>query len=54
MDEKGVIVDYLKKCNAYAEASIARKIERGEDAELDAWRSYITVSYTHLTLPTKA
>lgn len=41
MDEKGVIVDYLKKCNTYAEASIARKIERGEDAELDAWRSYI-------------
>ncbi|MFL2949396.1 MAG: flavin reductase family protein [Candidatus Poseidoniaceae archaeon] len=41
MDEKAVIVEYLKKCNSYAEASIARKEERGEVEEIPSWRSYI-------------
>lgn len=41
MDRKGVVVDYLKKCNSYAQASIARKEERGEGEDTEAWRSYI-------------
>lgn len=41
MDEKGIIADYLRKCNAYAEASIARKEARGESEEIAAWKSYI-------------
>jgi flavin reductase (DIM6/NTAB) family NADH-FMN oxidoreductase RutF len=41
MDEKGIIADYLRKCNMYAEASIARKEARGESTETAAWKSYI-------------
>ena len=41
MDEKAVIVNYLRKCNTYAEASIQRKEERGELDEISAWKSYI-------------
>ena len=41
MDEKGIIADYLRKCNVYAEASIARKEARGESEEIAAWKSYI-------------
>ena len=41
MDEKAVIVNYLRKCNTYAEASIQRKEERGEFDEISAWKSYI-------------
>lgn len=41
MDEKAVIVNYLRKCNTYAEASIQRKEKRGELDEVSAWKSYI-------------
>ena len=41
VDEKAVIVNYLRKCNTYAEASIQRKEERGELDEVSAWKSYI-------------
>lgn len=41
MDEKAVIVNYLRKCNTYAEASIQRKEDRGELEEISAWKSYI-------------
>lgn len=41
MDRKAVVLDYLKKCNLYAEKSIARKLERGEEEETSSWKSYI-------------
>ena len=41
MDEKAVIVNYLRKCNTYAEASIQRKEKRGDLDEVSAWKSYI-------------
>ena len=41
MDRKAVVLDYLKKCNSYAEKSIARKLERGEEEETSSWKSYI-------------
>lgn len=41
MDRKAVVLEYLNRCNAYAEASIARKKERGEEQQTDSWKSYI-------------
>ena len=41
MDRKAVVLEYLKRCNSYAEASIARKRERGEEQQTDSWKSYI-------------
>ena len=41
MDRKGVVLEYLNRCNTYAEASIARKRERGESNETNPWTSYI-------------
>ena len=41
MDRKATVVDYLEKCNAYAQASIARKMERGEVDETESWKSYV-------------
>jgi len=40
-DERGAVAAFLRKCNAYAEASIQRKIERGESEEVAKWESYI-------------
>ena len=55
-DERTAVAAFLKKCNVYAEASIARKRERGELDDIASWESYIefnnhaleAVSYTHL------
>ena len=41
MDRKGVVLDYLERCNTYAEESIVRKTERGEALETESWKSYI-------------
>ena len=41
MDRKGIVLDYLKRCNAYAEDSIARKTERDEYDQTVSWKSYI-------------
>lgn len=41
MDRKAVVLDYLKRCNTYAEKSIARKNERGEEHLTGSWKSYI-------------
>ena len=41
MDRKEVVLDYLKRCNAYAEDSIARKNERDEFDQTASWKSYI-------------
>ena len=41
MDRKAVVLEYLNRCNSYAEASIARKRERGEEQQTDSWKSYI-------------
>ncbi|MCH1422769.1 MAG: flavin reductase family protein [Candidatus Poseidoniaceae archaeon] len=41
MDRKAIVLDYLRKCNAYAEKSISRKQERGESEQTSPWTSYI-------------
>ena len=41
MDRKAVVLDYLEKCNTYAQASIKRKLERGEADETKSWESYM-------------
>ena len=41
MDRKEVVLDYLKRCNIYAEDSIARKTERGEKEQTESWKSYV-------------
>lgn len=41
MIEKDVIIRFLMRCNSYAEDSIQRKKERGENDEISAWESYI-------------
>ena len=41
MDRKEVVLDYLKRCNIYAEDSIARKTERGEIEQTESWKSYV-------------
>ncbi len=40
-DERAAVAAFLRKCNAYAEASIQRKMERGEAEEVAKWESYI-------------
>ena len=40
-DERIAVAAFLKKCNAYAEASVERKRERGELDEIAKWESYI-------------
>ena len=40
-DERTAVASFLKKCNAYAEASIQRKRERGEEADVPKWEAYI-------------
>lgn len=41
MDEESIITAFLERCNTYARASIARKIERGEDEEIPRWEAYV-------------
>lgn len=41
MDRKAVVVEFLERCNTYAEDSIQRKQKRGEESDLDSWNSYI-------------
>ncbi len=40
-DERTAVATFLKKCNVYAQASIARKRERGEEDEIPKWEAYI-------------
>ena len=41
MDRKRIVLDYLKRCNSYAEDSVTRKTERGEEQQTESWKSYI-------------
>ena len=41
MDKKAIVADFLSKCVDYANASIARKQERGEQELIPAWQTYI-------------
>jgi flavin reductase (DIM6/NTAB) family NADH-FMN oxidoreductase RutF len=41
MIEKDVVIRFLNQCNSYAQNSIQRKKERGEENEIRAWESYI-------------
>ena len=41
MDKKAIVADFLSKCIDYANASIARKQERGEQELIPAWQTYI-------------
>ena len=41
MDRKAVVADFLRKCIDYANASIERKQQRGQDDLIPAWQSYI-------------
>ena len=40
-DERTAVASFLKKCNVYAQASIQRKRERGEEDEIPKWEAYI-------------
>ena len=40
-DERTTVAAFLKKCNAYAHASIKRKQERGEVDDIPKWNAYI-------------
>ncbi len=40
-DERTTVAAFLKKCNVYAEASIQRKRERGEQDDIPKWEAYI-------------
>ena len=40
-DERAIVAEFLRKCNAYAHASIARKQERGDLEEVSKWEAYI-------------
>ena len=40
-DERTIIAAFLRQCNTYALASIARKQERGELDDIPKWQSYI-------------
>lgn len=40
-DERTAVVSFLKKCNTYAQASIQRKLERGEEEDIPKWEAYI-------------
>ncbi|MDP6011369.1 MAG: flavin reductase [Candidatus Poseidoniaceae archaeon] len=39
-EEKSTVIDFLKKCVAYSDASILRKRERGELEEIPRWQAY--------------
>ena len=41
MDRKAVVADFLTKCIDYANASIQRKMKRGQDELIPAWETYI-------------
>lgn len=41
MDERSAVANFLRKCNDYARASIARKKERGDVEEVAKWEAYI-------------
>ena len=41
MDQKAVVAEFLGKCIDYANASITRKQERGEQELVPAWETYI-------------
>ena len=41
VDRKEIVLDYLQRCNTYAEDSIARKTERGEKEQTESWKSYV-------------
>ncbi len=41
MIEKDVVIRFLNQCNSYAQNSIQRKKERGDENEIRAWESYI-------------
>lgn len=41
MDKKAIVADFLSKCIDYANSSIARKQERGEQELIPAWQTYI-------------
>ena len=41
MDRKAVVADFLRKCVDYANASIERKQQRGQDELIPAWQTYI-------------
>ena len=46
---KTVITDFLRRCIEYADASISRKIERGDDSDIIAeWKAYR--NYTQYSL----
>ena len=38
---EAIVADFLSKCIDYANASIARKQERGEQELIPAWQTYI-------------
>ena len=40
-DERTAVAAFLKKCNAYAHASIKRKQERGDVKDIPKWTAYI-------------
>ena len=40
-DERTAVAAFLKKCNAYAHASIKRKQERGDVEDIPKWNAYI-------------
>ena len=40
-EHRQVVIDFLNKCNVYAQASIERKKERRELQDIAAWESYI-------------
>ena len=40
-DERTAVAAFLKKCNAYAHASIKRKQERGDVEDIPKWTAYI-------------
>ena len=46
---KTVITDFLRRCIEYADASISRKIDRGDDSDIIAeWKAYR--NYTQYSL----
>ena len=41
MNRKEIVLDYLERCNTYANDSIDRKTERGEKEQTESWKSYV-------------
>ena len=41
MDRKAIVADFLRKCIDYANDSITRKLQRGENELIPAWKTYI-------------